>query len=68
METRYDSVIVDARGLELISQIKDKAEHLARIIDMTPCRESSIALTNLESAIYFAVRAVAKANQAVTKA
>lgn len=65
MKTRYDSVVVDAGGLELISRIKDKAEELAQLIELSPCRESSVALTSLESTTYFAVRAVAIKNQAV---
>lgn len=65
MKTRYDSVVVGAGGLELISKIKDKAEELAQLIELSPCREASIALTHIETATYFAVRSVALKNQAV---
>lgn len=65
MNSRYDSVVLNAAGLELITKLKDQAEQVAKIIDQTPCRESSVALTHLEAAVYFAVRAIAVKNQTV---
>jgi hypothetical protein len=59
-DTRYASHQLDEHQVARVEAIKQHAEALARLFDQTPSRESSVALTHLETAVMFGVRAVAK--------
>lgn len=60
METRYDSIKVSADGMARIELLKNKAEILATWLDDFPGRASSIALTHLQTAVMFGVRAISE--------
>jgi len=53
-------VNMDERQERLVTAIKLHAESLSMMIDMTPNRESSIAMTHLETAVMWAVKGVCK--------
>lgn len=63
-KTRYDSHKFTAVGASLADAIKEKAEELAGMIDDAAgvCRTQSLAQTHLQTAVMFAVRAVAEAH------
>lgn len=58
---RYTALQVSPDGIERIAAIQQTAEGLARLIDLTPGRHASLALTHLETAVMMATRAVAVA-------
>lgn len=64
MSTRYDSCTVSAAGVARIDRIKDLAESLAGEFDQVPSREGSLALTHLQTAVMFGVRAVSLSHSA----
>ncbi len=58
--TRQDSLKVSEYGIEKSEELKGLAEGLARHIELFPGRASSIALTHLQTAVMFDVRAIAE--------
>lgn len=61
---RYDSLKVSEAGLSHIETLKYKAEELARFLELFPGRVSSVALTNLQTAVMYGTRAIAENNPA----
>ncbi len=57
---RYDSHTLTPEGLDRVTQIKAQAEALAQLLDQVPGRPASIALTHLQTAVMFGVRAVSE--------
>lgn len=61
--TRYDSRTLDAGQQADVDDIKFVAEQLAKTIERRPGRCASVALTHLQTAVMFGVRAVAEADK-----
>lgn len=60
--TRYDSHRLTEAGAARVDAIKAKAEELAELLDAVPGRPASVALTHLQTAVMFGVRAVSEAH------
>ena len=60
MQTRYDSISVSPEGLAHINDLKSDAEILAKFLEQFPSRAGSIALTHLQTAVMFGVRAISE--------
>lgn len=58
--TRYDSQSLTKAGADLVEAVKQQAEALARLLDQVPGRPASVALTHLQAAVMFGVRAVSE--------
>lgn len=59
MATRYDSKNLPGNALDHVDSIKTIAEDLAVMIESTgTSRENSLALTHLETAVFYATRHV----------
>lgn len=57
MATRYDTKYLDGSALDKIQEIKEDAETLAYTIEKNgTSRENSLALTYLETAVFYATR------------
>ena len=57
--TRYDAVAVSESGYNHIQELRELCEKAAFLLDMYPGRLSSVALTHLESCVFFGTRAIA---------